>query len=132
MITRPHYLQASPFVSHEPCHYDLFATCAPDHAGGAIKLWDLRQRVHVRTLCGGHTNRSQEIGIAFSPCLRYIASGSEDRAAHMYDIGTGKPVARLTGHKDVVVDVSWHPLHPQLATTSFDGAVRFYSEVDNY
>jgi len=89
-------------------------------------------RQHVATLQGGHTNRSQEIGAEFSPCLRYIGAGSEDRAGYIYDLRTAKPVARLTGHKDVVIDVSWHPLHPQLATASFDGTVRFYTESDHY
>lgn len=124
--------QATPFVSHQASHYDMFATSAPDHAGGEIKLWDIRQRQHIRTLSGAHSNRSHELGASFSPCLRYVACGSEDRAAHIYDLGSGKPVARLTGHKDVVVDVSWHPLHPQLATASFDGTVRFYTEADHY
>ena len=119
-------------MAHEANQYNLFATSAPDHSGGSIKLWDLRAQAHIRTLRGGHTNRTHELGVAFSPCLRYIASGSEDRAAHIYDIGTGRPLARLTGHKDVAIDVAWNPLYPQLATTSFDGSVRFYTEVDHY
>lgn len=95
-------------------------------------MWDLRAKKCVRLLRGAHANHTHRIGIAFSPCLRYIACGSEDCAAHIYELAGGRPIARLKGHKEVVIDVSWNPRHPQIATTSFDGTVRFYTEVDHY
>lgn len=34
-------------------------------------------------------------------------------------------------HEDVVSCAAFHPLHPQLATAGYDGAVRFFTSHDN-
>jgi WD40 repeat protein len=60
--------------------------------------------------------------------MRYVASGSEDKAAYLFDIGTAAPVERLSGHTDVVSDVAFSPLYPQLLTTCFDAKLRFFSD----
>ena len=76
-----------------------------------------------------HTNRREpNVGCAFSPCLRYVACGSEDRAAYIYDVRTGTQVAKLPGHGDVVSGVAFNPIHPQFASVSYDGTARFYAE----
>ena len=68
------------------------------------------------------------MGVAFSPCLRYVAAGGEDRAATLFDLRMGTVLHRLRdGHTDVVADVAFHPLHPQLATACYDGRVRFFN-----
>jgi WD40 repeat protein len=60
---------------------------------------------------------------------RYIASGSEDKCCYIYDVRSpGTFVSKLQGHSDVVSDVAYNPIYPQLATASFDGTVRFYAE----
>lgn len=66
--------------------------------------------------------------IAFSPCLRYLSTGSEDKSARIIDIRTGKELVKLLGHKDVVTSVAFNPLTAQLATCSYDGQVKFYIE----
>jgi WD40 repeat protein len=92
----------------------------------------------------GHTNRQQPIGVAFSPCMRFVGCGSEDKSAYLFDIGSGAPVERLGagggsasgagasggGHTDVVSDIAFSPVHPQLVTACFDARLRFYSEAD--
>jgi WD40 repeat protein len=35
---------------------------------------------------------------------------------------------RRQGHEDVVSAVAFNPVYPQLATSSYDGSVRFYTE----
>lgn len=66
--------------------------------------------------------------MSFSPCCRYIASGSEDNRAYLFDIGSGTYISKLNGgHKGVVSDVAFHPLHPQLATACYDGKIRFFA-----
>ena len=103
--------------------YGMFATAATDNA---VALWDLRDPAVVMRYTG-HTNRHCEhVQCALSPCLRFLAVGSEDRAARIVDIRTGKELVRLTGHRDVVTGVSFNPLFPQLATASFDGKVKFF------
>ena len=67
------------FVSHPPNAYDLFLTAA---VGDGIKLWDLRTNKCVRRY-DGHVNRSQPVGVAISPCARFIATGSEDRSVSL-------------------------------------------------
>jgi len=44
----------------------------------------------------------------------------------LIDLRGGKELAKLQGHRDVVMDVTFNPLFPQLATSGFDGTVRFY------
>lgn len=109
----------TPLAGHE-----LFLTAAVD---GTAKLWDLRAAACVRRF-GAHTNRLHAVGAAISPCLRYVCCGSEDKQTHLYDAGSGVLIERLTGHIDTVTDVGFSPMHPQLATVSLDGRVKFYSD----
>ncbi|KAG2533058.1 hypothetical protein JM16_000122, partial [Phytophthora kernoviae] len=111
------------FSSHPSNFYDLLLSSAPD---STIHLWDIRADNCVMRFCE-HTNRVHTLGVAFSPCMRYVATGSEDRSAYIYDIRTGRKLVKLKGHSDVVTSVAFSPLHPQLATASYDGTVRFYS-----
>ncbi len=102
---------------------DLFLTAALD---GALKLWDLRSAHCVRRFAA-HANRLHPVGAALSPCLRYVCCGSEDAHAHLYDGRSGGLIGRMRG-SDVVTDVAFSPLHPQLACAGLDGALRFYSD----
>ena len=107
--------------------YDIFATAATDNA---VALWDLRTPAVVMRYTG-HVNRHcEQVTCALSPCLRYLAVGSEDRAAHVVDVRTGTALARLTGTRDTVTAVAFSQLFPQLAAGSLDGKVRFY--IDPY
>lgn len=116
--------RASCFVSHGSNLYDLLLSSAPN---STIHLWDIRADNCVMRF-SEHVNRVHPIGMAFSPCMRYVATGSEDRQAYMYDIRTGRCLTKLAGHSDVVTAVAFNPLYPQLATASYDGTVRFYSD----
>ena len=104
--------------------HEIFLTAALD---GAVKLWDLRAATCVRRF-GAHSNRLHAVGAAISPCLRYVCCASEDKQAYLYDAGSGGLVERLGGHVDAVTDVAFSPLHPQMATVSLDGRVRFYAD----
>lgn len=108
----------------------------------------------VRRFCG-HVNRVLPVGAAFSPCLRFLAVGSEDKAraavapnllapcvvtrvfslslaracaqrSHVYDIGTGLRVSIAACGADAAVDVAWDPTSPTLAVAGSDGVVSFY------
>ena len=104
---------------------DLFLTAALD---SAVKLWDLRSASCVRTFAA-HTNRIHQVRASLSPCLRFVACGSEERAAYVYDAGSGALIQRLkTPHDAVVSDAAFSPLHPQLALGGLDGHVRFYAD----
>jgi WD40 repeat protein len=59
-----------------------------------------------------------------------MAVGSEDKCAYLFDVrkSSGTYLAKLGGHADVVTDVAFNPLHPQLATSAADGRVRAFAD----
>lgn len=116
--------QASCFVSHPANFYDLLLSSSTSNI---IHLWDIRADNCIMRF-GEHVNRVHQLGAAFSPCMRYVATGSEDRLTYLYDIRTGRCLKKLSGHSDVVTSVAFNPLYPQLATASYDGSVHFYSD----
>ena len=104
--------------------YDIFASAAVD---GVVALWDLRGDA-VAAKFSQHVNRRDKIGVAFSPCTRYLDCGSEDKAAYIYDLrSAGAPLAKLRGARDTVAAVAFNPKFPQVATASYDGGLRFYT-----
>lgn len=100
-----------------------FLTAALDDC---LKLWDLRSAHCVRRF--QTRSRTHTVGAAVSPCLRYVCCGSDERAAHLFDMGSGGFLGSMGGHGEAVTDVAFNPLHPQVASTSLDGTVRFFSD----
>ena len=116
---------SSKYTSLPQDSYNLFASAAAD---GCIRVWDLRAPTCVRCLRGHTTRQGQPTGIAFSPCMKFLSTGSEDRAAFMYDLGTGQAVYKIRhGHRDAVTDVAYNPAYPQMATATGDGGLNFFS-----
>lgn len=74
----------------------------------------------------GHSVLQTLIRCRFSPTAttgqRYIYTGCSSGRIVIYDLLTGKIVRSLLGHSQCVRDVSWHPFHPQIVSTSWDGA----------
>lgn len=111
-------------VPYGPDQYNIFSTGACDNV---IHLWDLRT---PRTIArfSHHINTREPIVHQISPCLRYVATGSEDRSIRLFDIRTGNELKKLTGFKDVVSCVAFNPLFSQLAGASYDGSVLFFTD----
>jgi WD40 repeat protein len=99
-------------------------------ADNCVKVWDLRVAGGCVRRLEGHTNRqsAMPIGCDFSPCGRYVAAGSEDKSAYLYDLRAGEFVERLGGHTDVVADVAFNPMHAQLVTAAYDCKLRFFAD----
>ena len=114
--------QPSVYAQLDQGAYNTFATAAMDNS---VLVWDVRSpTVCVRYT--DHTNRRENVECALSPCLRYLACGSEDKSARLVDLRTGRDLAKYTGFRDVVSAVAFHPLAPQVAVGSYDGSVKFY------
>ncbi|CAI5996205.1 unnamed protein product [Closterium sp. NIES-65] len=58
-----------------------------------------------------------------STAQRFVYSGSHDGAVYIFDLLTGKQVAKLKHHGSTVRDCSWHPTRPALASVGWDGKV---------
>jgi WD40 repeat protein len=71
----------SNFTSHAAPSYDLFLSAATD---GCVKLWDMRICKAVARYAA-HANRTLPlIKATFSPCMRFVACGGEDKNVTLY------------------------------------------------
>uniref|UniRef100_A0A8D2PFA1 WD repeat-containing protein 27 n=1 Tax=Zosterops lateralis melanops TaxID=1220523 RepID=A0A8D2PFA1_ZOSLA len=102
--------KGSSFSTQQPEAYNLFLTTA---AGDGIKLWDLRT-LRCERRFEGHSSRCYPCGIAVSPCGRFIASGSDDKYAYIYEMRSSTFLHKLGRHTESVINVSFNPSSPKL------------------
>ncbi|XP_040285267.1 WD repeat-containing protein 27 isoform X1 [Bufo bufo] len=114
--------KGSAFSTQPSEAYNLFVTMA---IGDCLKLWDIRTLRCVRCF-EGHLNRYQSCGIAMSPCGRFIACGSEDKCAYIYETRSSIYLQKLPEHSESVINVAFNPSSPQLTTCTLDGKLQTY------
>ena len=76
----------------------------------------------------GHT--ATVLSLAFKPNSYLLASGSNDRTIHIWDVGdrdNPQHLRTLQGHTDSVYSVAWSPDGSTLASASADGTVRLWN-----
>jgi WD40 repeat protein len=78
--------------------------------GGAVVLWDVQTGALNRRL--PDSAQGQELAaaidtLAFSPDGKRIAAGTQERAVHVWDTGTGQEVFRMGGHASTVSTVAF-------------------------
>jgi WD40 repeat protein/tRNA A-37 threonylcarbamoyl transferase component Bud32 len=73
----------------------------------------------------GHTRAV--LSVAWSPDDRWIATGSKDNSARIWDASTGREHLTLAGHTGLVEAVAFSPSGKVLATGSADGTARLWS-----
>src|SRR5262249_21750962 len=64
--------------------------------------------------------------VAYSPDGKYLATGSYDRAAKVWDMNTNRELITLKGHQAAVEAVAFSPDGTRLATGSYDGTVKLW------
>nr|XP_046258175.1 WD repeat-containing protein 27 isoform X2 [Scatophagus argus] len=102
--------KGSMFSTQAPDSYNLFLTTA---VTDGVKIWDLRTLRCVRRYAN-HLNRCHPCSSAISPCGRFIASGSEDNCAYVYDIRSSSYLHKLQKHSDTVLSVTFNPAKPEV------------------
>ncbi|XP_067901570.1 WD repeat-containing protein 27 isoform X4 [Heterodontus francisci] len=102
--------------------YNLFLTTA---IMDGIKLWDLRTLRSVRRF-EGHHNRCHPCRIALSPCGRFLATGSEDKCAYLFEIGSNNFIHKLSGHTETVITLAFSSSVPKLTTATLDGKLQLF------
>eukprot|EP00049_Salpingoeca_infusionum_P008236 m.134201 g.134201 ORF g.134201 m.134201 type:complete len:805 (+) comp13954_c0_seq10:378-2792(+) len=97
--------------------------------GSLIKLYTTDDLTLVREFTGHQCTRFILASCIGGLTSNYLLSGSEDARVHIWHSKTGKRLAKLEGHTDVVNSVAWRPSPTGLefATASDDGSVRIWS-----
>ncbi|XP_051936090.1 WD repeat-containing protein 27 isoform X2 [Hippocampus zosterae] len=114
--------KGSMFSTQAPESYNLFLTSA---VTDGLKLWDLRTLRCVRRY-DNHVNRCHSCSSAISPCGRFVACGSEDKCAYVYDIRSSSYLHKLQRHSETVLSVAFNPATPQLLTGTLDGKISLF------
>ncbi|XP_067278008.1 WD repeat-containing protein 27 isoform X2 [Pseudorasbora parva] len=114
--------KGSPFCTQALESYNLFLSSA---ITDGLKLWDLRTARCVRRY-ESHVNRFHHCTAAFSPCGRFIASGSEDHCAPIYDTRSSNFLHKLQRHSETVLNVAFNPANPELLTGTLDGKLALF------
>lgn len=91
-------------------------------AGTLFASDDRRERSDAAVIEVG----SYVAAVAFAPDGRLLATASHHNGVQLWDVGTGREVRRLPGHRGRVWTVAFSPDGRRLASAGSDGTVRFW------
>jgi WD40 repeat protein len=66
------------------------------------------------------------LGVGVSPDSKFIVTASRDKTAIVWDADSGRSVAVLRGHSDVLTDAKFSPDGEVIVTVSYDKTARTY------
>jgi hypothetical protein len=94
---------------------------------GVVKVWDVatEEELVSREASADAVCRNQLSALAFSPDGRTLAV-AVDHTVQLWDVATGRLVARLKGHEGKVKCLAFAPDGSRLASGSFDRTVRLW------
>lgn len=108
----------------------IFSPCGTIIAGGLfreIRLWDATTYEICTAIRLPHGCQRPE-ALTFSPCGRYIVSGTswqgtDKMSIRLWDVATGDNIATFWGHPTDIQDLAFSPDSTLLASASFDGTI---------
>lgn len=84
-----------------------------------------RNQSGQRISCRGH--QAEPTCAAFSPDLKYVVTGGDDKTARLWDTSNGKELAVFVGHTDGVAAIEFSPNGEWIATGGKDGHVKLWN-----
>ncbi|KAG9066466.1 hypothetical protein KI688_001692 [Linnemannia hyalina] len=102
----------------------LLAFCGDNHSAPGrdkISVYDTETWKRIHSLQG---HDSKIIGVAFSPCSRYLVSGSWDGRLVLWNCETGVVNRIMEGHSAGTSAVAFSPCGKQVASVSLDKSLR--------
>lgn len=91
----------------------------------SVRVWDVRTRKEIFVLAGGGpgsaTGHSGAVmSLATQEASPQLVSGGSDGLVYLWDLGSGRPITRLSRHKKAIRSLMLHPNESTLCTVAAD------------
>ena len=117
-------------VSFSKLDLNFFASASIDTT---IKLWKIIKNGDNHDLKVSFTQKAHDKdinSICVSPNDKFLASGSSDKKAKLWDATNGQCLAVFNGHKRGIWCVQFSPIEQIIATSSADSTIKLWSLTD--
>lgn len=125
MLTAQGHTQDVGSISFSKIDLKFFVSASIDTT---IKLWNINKIENTVEVFFTQKAHDKDINsVCVSPNNKYIASGSGDKTAKLWDVTNGKCLAVFKGHKRGVWCVQFSPIEQVIVTSSADSTIKLWS-----